>query len=187
MWRRDMTVYGYARVSTDEQTLDAQLDQLHRAGAARVFSEKMSGAKVDNRQELKKLLKVLKHGDVVVVTALDRLGRSLKDILSILDVISKDRQAKFKSIREPWADNTTDLGEFLTNILASVAQLERKLILARTGDGRRRAMANGIKFGRKPKLDAFQVKEAIERRANGEVLADIARTYKVSRQTIARL
>ena len=180
-----MAILGYARVSTDGQTLDAQLCQLREAGAEKVFSEKVSGAKTD-RQELRKVLRALKQDDVLIVTKLDRLARSLRDILNVLDTISRNG-AKFKSINEPWADTTTDMGKFLTNILGSVAELERSLILQRTSEGRQRAMANGVRFGRRPSLDDYQRQEAIRRKEAGELMVDIARSYKVSRQTIGRL
>jgi DNA invertase Pin-like site-specific DNA recombinase len=180
-----MTIYGYARVSTDGQTLDNQLAQLREAGAEKIFSEKVSGAKTD-RQELRKVVKALRQDDILIVTKLDRLARSLRDILNVLDTLSKNG-AKFKSINEPWADTTTDMGQFLTNILGSVAELERRLILQRTGEGRQRAMANGVRFGRKPSLDDYQRQEAMRRKEAGELMVDIARSYKVSRQTIGRL
>jgi DNA invertase Pin-like site-specific DNA recombinase len=180
-----VTVYGYARVSTDGQTLEGQIDQLRKAGAIKVYAEKQSGAKTD-RAELKKVIKVLKPEDVLLVTKLDRLARSLKDILNVLDSISKNG-VKFKVLNDPAMDTTNATGKFLMQVLGSVAELERSLILQRTSEGRRRALANGIKFGRKPKLNQYQIKEALERRNNGELMVDIARTYGVSRQTIARL
>ena len=180
-----MAIYGYARVSTDGQTLDAQMHQLQQAGVEKIFSEKVSGAKTD-RLELRKVIKALKQDDILIVTKLDRLARSLRDILNVLDTISSIG-AKFKSINEPWADTTTDMGKFLTNILGSVAELERSLILQRTSEGRVRAMANGVRFGRKPSLDDYQRQEAMRRKEAGELMVDIARSYKVSRQTIGRL
>ena len=180
-----MTVYGYARVSTDGQSVELQTDKLKEAGAEKVFAEKVSGAKTD-RQELRKVIKALKQDDILIVTKLDRLARSLRDILNVLDTISKNG-AKFKSINEPWADTTTDMGKFLTNILGSVAELERSLILQRTSESRVRAMANGVKFGRKHALDEYQRQEAVKRKEAGELMVDIARSYKVSRQTIGRL
>src|SRR5262249_31939823 len=158
-------------VSTDGQSVELQTEQLLKAGASKVFAEKVSGAKTD-RQELRKVIKALKQDDVLIVTKLDRLARSLRDILNVLDIISKNG-AKFKSINEPWADTTTDMGKFLTNILGSVAELERSLILQRTSEGRQRAMVNGVRFGRKPSLDDYQRQEAIRRKQNGELMVDI--------------
>jgi DNA invertase Pin-like site-specific DNA recombinase len=180
-----MTVYGYARVSTDGQTLAAQHAALHSAGCAKVYSEKVSGAKTD-RAELAKVLKRLKGGDVLVVTRLDRLARSTRDLLNILDVIGK-AGASFKSQADPWCDTTTPHGELMVTILAGLATFERHLIKARTGEGRKRAKARGVKFGRPFKLTPHQRQEAMERRANGETLVDIARSYNVSHPTILRL
>src|SRR4249920_2979475 len=180
-----MTIYGYARVSTDGQSLASQDAQLHEAGCAKVYSEKVSGAKTD-RAALGKLLKRLEPGDVLVVTRLDRLARSTRDLLNILDTIAK-AGAGFKSLADQWADTTTAHGRLMLTILGGLAEFERALILARTGEGRKRAQARGVRFGRPPKLNAHQRKEAIARMRNGETQADIARTYGVDATTIGRL
>src|SRR5215813_504729 len=182
---RNMTVYGYARVSTDGQTLAAQDGQLHAAGCAKVFSEKVSGAKTD-RAALGKLLKRLEPGDVLVVTRLDRLARSTRDLLNILDTIAK-AGAGFRSLADTWADTTTPHGRLMLTVLGGLAEFERELIRARTGEGRKRAKERGVRFGRPPKLNAHQRKEAIERLRNGETQADIARTYGVDATAIGRL
>jgi DNA invertase Pin-like site-specific DNA recombinase len=180
-----MTIYGYARVSTDGQTLAAQDAALHAAGAAKVYGEKVSGAKTD-RAELAKLLKRLEPGDVLVVTRLDRLARSTRDLLNILDVIAK-AGAGFKSLADTWADTTTPHGRLMLTVLGGLAEFERELIKSRTGEGRNRAKARGVKFGRPRKLTAHQRQEAIARREAGETLIDIARSYNVSHPTIMRL
>ena len=180
-----MTIYGYARVSTDGQTLAAQDAQLHAAGCAKVYSEKVSGAQTD-RAELAKLLKRLDEGDVLVVTRLDRLARSTRDLLNILDTVAK-AGAGFRSLADAWADTTTPHGRLMLTVLGGLAEFERELIRARTGEGRKRAQARGVKFGRPPKLNAHQRKEAIARMRNGETQADIARTYGVDATTIGRL
>jgi DNA invertase Pin-like site-specific DNA recombinase len=180
-----MTIYGYARVSTDGQTLAAQDAQLHAAGCAKVYSEKVSGARTD-RVELGKLLKRLDDGDVLIVTRLDRLARSTRDLLNILDTVAK-AGAGFRSLADAWADTTTPHGRLMLTVLGGLAEFERELIRARTGEGRKRAMAKGVKFGRPPKLSPHQRREAIERLRNGETQADIARTYGVDATTIGRL
>src|SRR5262245_18165414 len=182
---RNMTVYGYARVSTDGQTLAAQDGQLHAAGCAKVFSEKVSGAKTD-RAALGKLLKRLEPGDVLVVTRLDRLARSTRDLLNILDTIAK-AGAGFKSLADAWADTTTPHGRLMLTVLGGLAEFERDLIRARTSDGRKRAKANGVKFGRPAVLTPHQQREAIQRLREGATQADLARTYSVSQSTISRL
>lgn len=180
-----MTIYGYARVSTDGQSLASQDAQLHAAGCAKVYSEKISGARSD-RAELAKVLKRLEAGDTLMVTRLDRLARSTRDLLNILDAIAK-AGAGFKSLTDAWADTTTAHGRLMLTVLGGLAEFERELILARTGDGRARAKAKGVKFGRRPKLTAHQRAEAIQRLAEGATQADLARTYGVSQATISRL
>jgi DNA invertase Pin-like site-specific DNA recombinase len=180
-----VTVYGYARVSTDGQTLAAQDAQLHAAGVAKVYAEKVSGA-VTDRPELAKLLKRLDEGDVLVVTRLDRLARSTRDLLNILDTVAK-AGAGFKSLADTWAGTTTPHGRLMLTVLGGLAEFERELIRARTGEGRKRAQARGVKFGSPPKLNAHQRREALERLRNGETQAEIARTYGVDATTIGRL
>ena len=180
-----MAIYGYARVSTNGQTLASQDAQLTAAGAAKVYAEKLSGAKTD-RPELAKLLRRLDRGDVLMVTRLDRLARSTRDLLNIIDVIAK-AGAGFKSLGDTWADTTTPHGRLMLTVLGGLAEFERELILARTSDGRARAKTKGVKFGRPPSLTAHQRNEAIERLARGEAQADIARSYAVSQSTISRL
>jgi DNA invertase Pin-like site-specific DNA recombinase len=181
----DMGVFGYARVSTNGQTLASQDSQLRAAGCVKVYAEKVSGAKTD-RPELAKLLRRLERGDVLMVTRLDRLARSTRDLLNILDVIAR-AGAGFKSLGDAWADTTTPHGRLMLTVLGGLAEFERELILARTSDGRARAKAKGVKFGRPPSLTAHQRREAIQRLVNGEAQADIARSYAVSQSTISRL
>jgi DNA invertase Pin-like site-specific DNA recombinase len=180
-----MTIFGYARVSTDGQTLAAQDAALHAAGCAKVFAETASGARTD-RAQLRKAIAELGPGDALVVTRLDRLARSTRDLLNVLDEISK-RGAGFKSLADTWADTTTPHGRLMLTVLGGLAEFERELIKARTGEGRARAKANGVHMGRPPKLTAHQRREALERRAAGEALTDIARTFGVSHTTIGRL
>src|SRR6516164_10420125 len=113
-----MTVYGYARVSTDGQTLAAQNGQLHAAGCAKVYSEKVSGAQTD-RAELARLLRRLAPGDVLMVTRLDRLARSTRDLLNILDLIGK-AGASFKSLADPWCDTSSPHGQLMVTILGGL-------------------------------------------------------------------
>jgi DNA invertase Pin-like site-specific DNA recombinase len=185
MWEAEMTVYGYARVSTNGQTLASQDAQLAAAGCAKVYSEKISGVRSD-RPELAKLLKRLQPGDMVVVTRLDRLARSTRDLLNILDAIGR-AGASFKSLADAWADTSTPHGRLILTVLGGLAEFERELIRARTGEGRARAKARGVHMGRPPKLNPYQRQEAIARRDAGETLVDIARTFGVSHSTISRL
>jgi DNA invertase Pin-like site-specific DNA recombinase len=180
-----MTTYGYARVSTNGQDLASQEAELFAAGCAKVFAEKVSGAKTD-RAELGKVLRRLAPGDVLVVTRLDRLARSTRDLLNILAAIA-DRKAGFRSLKDAWADTTTPHGRLMLTVLGGLAEFERELIRARTGDGRARAKARGARFGRPSALSPDQRQEVLHRLANGEVQAELARAYGVSQATISRL
>ena len=121
------------------------------------------------------------------VTCLDRLARSTRDLLNILDRIGKTG-AQFRSLRESWADTTTPVGKLMITIVGGIAEFERELIRPRTGDGIRRARAAGVHMGRPPKLSPHQQREALARLARGEeTLVEIARTYNVSHMTISRL
>jgi DNA invertase Pin-like site-specific DNA recombinase len=182
---RGMTVFGYARVSTVDQDYARQVEALKAAGAEKVFSEKISGARAD-RPQLAKLMDALKADDVVMVTKLDRLGRSTTELFALLDRIDRV-DAGFRSLGDPMWDTTTPQGKLLRTILAGVAEFERDIIQERTSEGRKRAMANGVQFGRKPKLTPHQRAEAIQRRAAGETLTDIAKSYAVDVSTISRL
>jgi DNA invertase Pin-like site-specific DNA recombinase len=183
--RRAWMLYGYARVSTDGQSLASQDAELRAAGCLKVYAEKISGARSD-RPELAKVLKRLETGDGLVVTRLDRLARSTRDLLNILADIAQ-RGAGFKSLHDSWADTTSAHGRLMVTILAGLAEFERELILARTGEGRKRAKARGVKFGRPSALTAHQRLEAVQRLAKGEAQADVARTFNVSQATISRM
>jgi DNA invertase Pin-like site-specific DNA recombinase len=180
-----MTIWGYARVSTSDQDFAGQVEALKAAGADRVFAEKMTGANAD-RPQLTKLMAGLKAGDVVLVTKIDRLGRSTRDLLNLIGDMRK-AGANFKSLGDEMLDTTSANGELVFTILAAIATYERRLIHARTSEGRKRAMADGIKFGRRPKLTPHQHAEAVRRRAAGETLAEIAKSYAVNVSTISRL
>src|SRR5712671_5876115 len=169
--------YGYARASTDSQSVDAQVRQLTKAGCKKVFREVASGGKTD-RAQLRRLLDQLEAGDVLTVTRLDRLARSTRDLLNTLAAITA-KKAGFKSLRDTWADTTTSHGRLMLTVLGGLAEFERDLIRARTGEGLARAVARGQKMGRKPKLTPHQQAEAIKRREAGEPIREIARSYNV--------
>ena len=139
-----------------------------------------------DRKALAQAIKAVETGDVLLVTRLDRLAGSTRDLLNILDTISK-AGAKFRTLADAWADTSTMHGELMVTILAGLATFERHLIRARTDEGRRRAQARGVRFGRPLKLSRYQIEEALARRAVGEPLTDIGRSYGVSHSTISRL
>ena len=180
-----MPMFGYARVSTNGKDLSAQDAELRSAGCAKVFKEKVSGAKTD-RPELAKAIQQLEPGDVLVVTRLDRLARSTRDLLNVLDEIAK-RGAGFRSLKDSWADTTSAHGRLMLTILGGLAEFERELIRARTGEGRKRAKARGVRFGRPRKLTPHQRQEALQRLHAGETMADVARSFAVDGSTISRL
>lgn len=178
-------IYGYARVSTDGQSVNAQVAQLTKAGAEKVFRETASGARTE-RAQLRRAVEQLEKGDVLLVTRLDRLARSTRDLLNTLAAIG-EAGAGFRSLGDQWADTTTAHGRLMLTVLGGLAEFERDLIRTRTGEGRARAVANGVKMGRKPTLTPHQQREAIKRRDKGERLRDIAASYNVSHSTISRL
>jgi DNA invertase Pin-like site-specific DNA recombinase len=177
-------IIGYARVSTDGQTLDAQHQALKANGCEKVFAEKISGT-VTDRKALAKAIAALGKGDVLLVTRLDRLARSTRELNTLAAVA--DKGAGFRSIADPMLDTTSPHGKLILAVLGALAEFERSMILARTADGRARPMARGVKFGRKRVLTPFQIQEALARRENGEPQVDIGRSYGVSHSTISRL
>jgi DNA invertase Pin-like site-specific DNA recombinase len=178
-------IYGYVRVSRDGQSEAAQLRQLLAAGAEKMFREVASGAKTD-RPQLRRLLAELHSGDVVMVTRLERLARSTRDLLNTLVAIT-GKKAGFRSLCDVWADTTTAQGRLMLTVLGGLAEFERELIRARTSEGRERARARGQSLGRPFKLTPHQRGEAVRRRDRGEPLSDIARSYAVHPSTISRL
>ncbi len=179
-------IYAYARVPTDGQSVAAQVKELRDAGAEKIFRETASGAKTD-RVQLRRALAVLDADDVLLVTRLDRLARSTRDLLNTLAQIAA-KGARFRSLADTWADTTTAHGRLILTVLGGLAEFERDLIRARTGEGRARAKAQGVKLGRKPTLTPHQKAEAIKRKARGkEPIGKIARSYNVNRWTISRL
>jgi DNA invertase Pin-like site-specific DNA recombinase len=181
-----MAVIGYARVSTKDQNLEAQLEALKAAGCDRILQEKISGKGRDNRPQLEKALGALKAGDVLIVSRLDRLARSSRDLLNIVHQVS-EAGASFKSIKDSWCDTTDAHGRLIMTVLAGLAEFEREMIVARTSEGRERALSEGVQFGRPQKLTHHQRQEAIARRAAGETIVSIARSYNVSHSMISRL
>jgi DNA invertase Pin-like site-specific DNA recombinase len=180
--------YGYARVSPGgkSESVEAQARRLTKAGCRKVFREvHVSGAKTD-RAQLRRVISQLTPGDVLMVTRLDRLARSTRDLLNTLAAIA-NRKAGFRSLGDTWADTTTSHGRLMLTVLGGLAEFERDLIRARTAEGRERAKSRGMRLGRKPKLTPHQQQEARRRRDHGEPIRDIARSFNVSHSTISRL
>ena len=177
-------IFGYARVSTDDQVLDAQVDALSAAGAERIFMDKISGSR-RQRPDLDRMLDQLRPGDVVVVTKYDRLSRSLQDLLAIVDAI-QGKGAGFRSLAED-IDTTTPAGRLVFHVFASIAQFERERISERTREGLAAARKRGRVGGRPPALSPEQRAEV--RRLRDQDLrgiAELARLFRVSQNTIRR-
>src|SRR5207302_4716241 len=168
---------GYARVSTADQNLELQLASLKEAGCQRIFREKVSSAH-RQRPELQGMLNQLRAGDTVVVWKLDRLARSTRDLLEIMETI-RTAEASFRSLSEPWADTTTHVGKMIMTVFAGIAEFERDLIRERTAAGRKAAKSRGVRFGRPPKLNAEQEQLARRLIGEGKPVSEIARTFKV--------
>jgi DNA invertase Pin-like site-specific DNA recombinase len=184
-WEMAMARVGYARVSSNTQDYAAQIEALKAAGCAEIFSEKASGKSTNGRREFDKLMKALLPGDVVVVTKLDRLARSSRDLHNIVGEL-KERGCGFLSLGESWCDTTTDAGRLMLAIMGGIAEFERGLIRKRCEEGIARAKRKGVTFGRKRKLDQEMVRAAADRYAKGETMAELARDYDVSEPTIWR-
>lgn len=176
---------GYARVSTDDQSLDMQIAILRKAGCKKIFQEKRSGVGRD-RPQLSRMMASLKTGDVVVVHRLDRLARSTRILLETIDAIAS-ADAKFLSLSEPWADTTSPAGRMVMTVLSGIAEFERDLIQTRTSAGRSAAKSRGVQFGRPPKLTDDQNKLILRLVAEGQPVKDVARTFKVHTATVYRL
>ena len=175
---------GYARVSTDDQDLTLQLAALQAAACQRVFREKKSGAHAD-RPELRRMLDQLREGDVVVISRLDRLARSTRDLLELCEEIAA-AGAGLRSLAEPWADTTSPAGKMILTVFGGIAEFERSLIRERTGAGRKAAMTRGVKFGRPPKLSAEQIALIVRLADEGQPAPQIAGTFGVHETTIYR-
>lgn len=177
-------IVGYARVSTEDQHLDAQIEALRSAGAERVWSEKISGSKV-RRPELDRLLDHLRPADVVIITKYDRLSRSLQDLLTIVEAISA-KGAGFRSLAED-IDTTTPAGRLVFHVFASIAQFERERISERTKEGLAAARKRGKVGGRPPALSSERRAEVRRMRdEDGRGIAELARLFKVSPNTVRR-
>lgn len=178
-------IIGYARVSTSDQSLDAQTDALTAAGAARVFVDKITGT-ARQRPELDRMLDQLRPGDVVMVAKYDRLARSLHDLLDIVKAI-QEAGAGFRSLAED-IDTTTPAGRLVFHVFASIAQFERERISERTKEGLAAARKRGRVGGRPAALSEAQ-KGEVQRMKDqeGRSLAEIARLFSVSVSTVRRV
>jgi DNA invertase Pin-like site-specific DNA recombinase len=177
---------GYARVSSKTQDHEGQVEALKAAGCERIVTEKASGKNTDGRPQFERMMQRLQPGDTVVVTKLDRLARSSKDLHNILHELA-EKSCGFTSLGEAWCTTESDVGRLMLTIMGGISEFERSLIRKRCDDGIARAKRLGTQFGRKPKLDAGQRRKIAERYGKGETMAALAREYEVSEPTIWRV
>ena len=178
---------GYARVSTPEQHLQVQLDALAAAGCEKIFSETFSAKQADNRPELQRALEFVREGDVLIITKLDRLARSMSDLWQIVGLLER-KQVAFKVLDQVGLDTSQATGKLLFNILGSIAEFERDLINTRTAEGRAAAKQRGVKFGRTPALSAEQLAQLKAEVETGQLsMSALAKKYGVGRSTVYRL
>ena len=183
--RQDKRLIGYARVSTGEQHLDLQLDALAAAGCERIYRDNGVSGVATKRPGLSKALRALHAGDVLVVWKLDRLGRSLAELIAVMGQLER-RDIGFRSLSES-IDTTTAGGRLVFHLMGALAEFERGLISERTKAGMASAKARGAKIGRPPKLTKAQIAKARRRIASGKAsAAELAREYGVSALTLAR-
>jgi DNA invertase Pin-like site-specific DNA recombinase len=175
---------GYARVSTEDQNLEIQCRELKSAGCTKIFQEKISGTK-KQRPELAKALEHLRENDTFIVWRLDRLARSTRGLLEIIETI-KATNADFLSISEPWANTTSHAGKMIMTFFAGIAEFEKDLIRDRTGTGREAALKRGVKFGRPLKIKEEQRILIARLLTEGKSIKECAKTFSVHPTTIYR-
>ena len=180
--RIEMARVGYARVSSYGQSLEVQLEKL--AGCDRVFSEKVSGRSAEAREELQNCLQWVRDGDVLVVTKLDRLARSTRDLLNIASAL--DAKGVTLLVLDQQIDTGTPTGKLLFTMLGAIAEFENDIRKDRQSQGVALARRNGVKFGRKAALNARQISELRQRRNGGEKIADLMRAYSLSKASVYR-
>ncbi len=174
---------GYARLSTQDQNLELQLDALTKAGCQKVFEDTISGTRAD-RPGLGKALEMLREGDTLVVWKLDRLGRSVKQLVELVNALHK-QNVQFKSLTDS-IDTSTPSGRFFFHVMGSLAEMERDLIVERTRAGLDVARQLGRKGGRKPKMTDSKIESAKKLLASGVPPKDVAKNLGVSIPTLYR-
>ena len=177
-----MAIVGYARVSSFGQSLEVQLDKLSHC--EKVFQEKKSG-RTDNRAELQNCLTYLRDGDTLVITKLDRLGRSIRDLLNIINQLEKNN-VSFQ-VLDQQIDTSTPSGKLLLHMLGAIAEFENDLRASRQSEGIQKALSNGVQFGRKSKLTDDEVLVMRKAREAGTKIKDLMAEYGLSKASIYRL
>ncbi|MGI4817500.1 MAG: recombinase family protein [Janthinobacterium lividum] len=177
-----MAIVGYARVSSTGQSLELQREQLLQAGCEKLFEEKRSGGSQEGREQLALALDYVRQGDVLVVTRLDRLARSMIDLREIVDRLTA-KGVEFKALQQGAIDTTTSSGRLMLNMLASFAEFELDLRKERQKEGIEKARAKGVYKGRKPSVPVAEVQKL---HAEGIGAAEIARRLQIGRASVYR-
>ena len=180
-----MATVGYGRVSSVGQSLEIQQERLTKYGCEKLFTEKKSGTSTTNRQSLKECLTYLREGDTLVITKLDRLCRSIKDLSNISDELNKKGVSLV--VLEQNIDTSTSTGRLLFNMLGVIGEFENEIRKERTRDGVKKSMANGVKFGRKSKLSSEQLSNLKSSRDSGVKISDLVEEFGISRESVYRL
>jgi DNA invertase Pin-like site-specific DNA recombinase len=180
-----MAVVGYGRVSSVGQSLQIQTDLLTKYGCEKLFTEKKSGTSTKKRIELKNCLTYLREGDKLVITKLDRLCRSIKDLSNISDNLNKKGVALV--VLEQNLDTSTSTGRLLFNMLGVIGEFENEIRKERVRDGVKKSLENGVKFGRKPKLSTQQLSDLKSKRNDGIKISDLVSEFGISRESVYRL
>lgn len=179
-----MAIVGYARVSTKDQNLTVQLEALKAAGCVEIFQEKVSGSKID-RPELTALLKYVRKGDTVIVTKLDRVARSIKDLWQIVDGLN-DKGVGFLALNNKDLDTTSATGRMMLSILGAVAQFEREMLLERQAEGIAQAKTEGKYVGRQPTAKK-QTEEVLRLLATGLSKLEVAKQLGIGKSSVYRI
>ncbi|SOC89910.1 Site-specific DNA recombinase [Ensifer adhaerens] len=186
MTERPLRIIGYARVSTRGQDLSYQLAKLQAAGCSKIYREKRSAKNYSERSQLKRLLRSLRVGDLVLATATDRVARDPVDLLNILQTVRK-AGAGLRLLDEPFIDTTSEMADLVLFLVGWAARWQRRRILENTAHGRVLARERGVQFGRPRKLTDEQRSEIRRTHRDGKSVQDLAREYAVSTSTIARV
>ncbi len=175
---------GYARVSSSGQNLASQLEKLQSVGCDKIFQEKMSGTKADNRTQLQEAIAFAREGDVFIVTRLDRCSRSVNDLYKIMEQL-KDKGVEFTATEQE-LDTTTSTGRLMIGLLSIVSAFETDLRAERQADGIKSALNRGVKFGRSSKLTSDDVIQAMELKEEGLTNQEIAKKFNIGKSTLLR-
>lgn len=177
-----MAIVGYARVSSTGQSLEVQLEKLSHC--EKLFQEKKSG-RTDNRAELQNCFEYLREGDTLYITKLDRLGRSIRDLLNIVDRL--DKKGVDFIVIDQHIDTSTPSGKLLLHMLSAIAEFENDLRASRQADGIKKAKSNGVTFGAKPKLSSEEIDLMRSKRTSGMLIKDLMKEFNLSKATVYRL